>query len=80
MTSPGSGQFVSRLVELAWTSCSDPRARNAISRAASYVNPKFALREEPEERSTASVAILGMPEARTDYLRALARRKKSKRE
>jgi len=71
------GQFVAQLVELAWNSCRRPQVRNALARAASYMDVEYPLLDVPREPTITRVAILGTPEARRDYFEMLLRNKRS---
>ena len=77
-TTQALGKFVGRLVELAWSGCQGPKLRNALARAASYLNIKYPLEVEPPQRPVTRLAILGTPDQRRDYLEMLRRNKKEK--
>ena len=70
------GIFIIRLIDIAWSSCHQPRVRNALARTASYLDVKYPLEALPLDRPVTRLAVLGTPEDRHGYLEMLRRRKK----
>jgi len=71
-----TGRFIARLIDVAWSGGRDPRVRNALARAASYLEIKYPLDVLPPEPLVTRLAVLGTPDDRRDYLEMLRRRKK----
>ena len=71
---PAVSAFVSKLIRLAWESCSGPGVRNGLAACARYVGVKLPVEALPPAVERSRLLILGSSEDRTDLLEQLARR------
>jgi hypothetical protein len=70
--------FVAGILDMAWINCKDPRVRNGLSDAASYIGLKFPRQEVAPDPLASRIAVLGSPEARKEYFEILERAKKAR--
>lgn len=70
---PAVSGFVSKLIRLAWESCSGAGVRNGLAACARYVGTNFPLAELEPAVERSRVLILGNADDRADLLEQLAR-------
>ncbi|KYF77512.1 hypothetical protein BE20_56615 [Sorangium cellulosum] len=71
---PAVSGFVSKLIRLAWESCSGPGVRNGLAACARYVGVNLPPEATPPAVARSRVLILGSSDDRADLLEQLARR------
>ena len=71
-----TGQFIGRLIELAWNACCHPGVRNALAQAALYLGGEYPIQEVAPQPAVTRLAVLGTPEEKSQYLAILQQRKK----
>ncbi|WP_437939264.1 hypothetical protein [Sorangium sp. So ce341] len=71
---PAVSGFVSKLIRLAWESCSGPGVRNGLAACARYVGVNLPPEATPPAVARSRVVILGGSDDRADLLEQLARR------
>jgi hypothetical protein len=72
-------KFITRLLEFGWQGTQNPRVRNALANAASYLGVEYPLQQVPPSSPTTHIAVLGIPEDRHEFLDFLKRQKHSER-
>lgn len=71
---PEVSGFVSKLIRLAWESCSGAGVRNRLAACARYVGANFPQEAPPPPEERSRVLILGTPDDRAELLEQLGRR------
>lgn len=71
-------QFVAWVIDLAWNACRQPRIRNSLGQAASYLGIEYPVKEVPPEPPLMRLAVLGTSQERSDFLEMLRQAKKAK--
>lgn len=71
---PEVSAFVSKLIRLAWESCSGAGVRNGLAACAGYVGANFPMEALPLPEQRSRVLILGTPDNRAELLEQLGRR------
>jgi hypothetical protein len=72
---PSIHLFTINLIQTAWESCKNPILKNALARAAIYVDLKLPKLDEPPQPSVMNILVLGSKEERQEYLDALQAKK-----
>jgi hypothetical protein len=72
--SPQYEEFVGQAIQLAWNAIDEPRVKNALSEAGSYVGLKLPELPAPPDKPTIRTMVLGSGEEATPLLNALQRK------